>query len=314
MVHGSWMLPMEYLCILVPSQSLSRPFSIRLIALSNADINDLFVMYMYLKVSEWFFSCFLFVFFTMNCFVFTLKCLSVFRWASWWKEVHHDVRRPGIFLCLLPLISIWDSIHLMCRLLNLWILFELCFKLVWTWCFFSKGYTGYTCGQMQSGSLPEPPRCFAGKDATEEFDMLHDRKVIKKYGIDEGTVVLKGYSQEVNAADVIACHLSPGCPVIFTSEGTKTGALCVSWTSHFGGWEMTSLTKIIFRIFRIFIAMELVVVAPSYLWTLGIQFFLWWLNHQLFVSLQNSHGTPPKWWAVESMMHPFSLCLEDHPT
>jgi len=45
---------------------------------------------------------------------------------------------------------------------------------------------------MQSGSLPEPPRCFAGKDATEEFDMLHDRKVIKKYGIDEGTVVLKG--------------------------------------------------------------------------------------------------------------------------
>ena len=33
---------------------------------------------------------------------------------------------------------------------------------------------------------------FAGKDATEEFDMLHDRKVIKKYGIDEGTVLLKG--------------------------------------------------------------------------------------------------------------------------
>ena len=29
---------------------------------------------------------------------------------------------------------------------------------------------------------------FAGKDATEEFDMLHDRKVIKKYGIDAGTV------------------------------------------------------------------------------------------------------------------------------
>ena len=26
---------------------------------------------------------------------------------------------------------------------------------------------------------------FAGKDATEEFDMLHDRKVIKKYGLDE---------------------------------------------------------------------------------------------------------------------------------
>ena len=28
---------------------------------------------------------------------------------------------------------------------------------------------------------------FAGKDATEEFDMLHDRKVIKKYGLDEDT-------------------------------------------------------------------------------------------------------------------------------
>merc|ERR1712226_976879 len=33
---------------------------------------------------------------------------------------------------------------------------------------------------------------FAGKDATEEFDMLHDRKVIKKYGIDQGTVTHKG--------------------------------------------------------------------------------------------------------------------------
>merc|ERR1712129_228157 len=33
---------------------------------------------------------------------------------------------------------------------------------------------------------------FAGKDATEEFDMLHERKVIKKYGIDQGKVVLKG--------------------------------------------------------------------------------------------------------------------------
>ena len=44
--------------------------------------------------------------------------------------------------------------------------------------------------QVRSG-VNEPP-LFAGKDATEEFDMLHDRKVIKKYGIDEGTVVLKG--------------------------------------------------------------------------------------------------------------------------
>merc|ERR1712187_658503 len=33
---------------------------------------------------------------------------------------------------------------------------------------------------------------FAGKDATEEFDMLHDRKVIKKYGIDVGTVKSMG--------------------------------------------------------------------------------------------------------------------------
>jgi len=33
---------------------------------------------------------------------------------------------------------------------------------------------------------------FAGKDATEEFDMLHERKVIKKYGIDQGKVAHKG--------------------------------------------------------------------------------------------------------------------------
>merc|ERR1711972_1208056 len=33
---------------------------------------------------------------------------------------------------------------------------------------------------------------FAGKDATEEFDMLHDRKVIKKYGLDVGTVKSMG--------------------------------------------------------------------------------------------------------------------------
>ena len=33
---------------------------------------------------------------------------------------------------------------------------------------------------------------FAGKDATEEFDMLHDRKVIKKYGISQGTVKAMG--------------------------------------------------------------------------------------------------------------------------
>jgi len=29
---------------------------------------------------------------------------------------------------------------------------------------------------------------YAGKDATEEFDMLHERKVIEKYGINKGVV------------------------------------------------------------------------------------------------------------------------------
>lgn len=33
---------------------------------------------------------------------------------------------------------------------------------------------------------------YAGKDATEEFDMLHDRKVIEKYGIKAGTVTKIG--------------------------------------------------------------------------------------------------------------------------
>mmetsp|Transcript_50840 Transcript_50840/g.80582 ORF Transcript_50840/g.80582 Transcript_50840/m.80582 type:complete len:82 (+) Transcript_50840:87-332(+) len=33
---------------------------------------------------------------------------------------------------------------------------------------------------------------FAGKDATEEFDMLHNRKVIKKYGLSQGTVKSMG--------------------------------------------------------------------------------------------------------------------------
>ena len=37
---------------------------------------------------------------------------------------------------------------------------------------------------------------FAGKDATEEFDMLHDRKVIKKYGLDQGTVKHTGKIQK----------------------------------------------------------------------------------------------------------------------
>merc|ERR1711918_55346 len=33
---------------------------------------------------------------------------------------------------------------------------------------------------------------YAGKDATEEFDMLHNRKVIKKYGLSQGTVKAMG--------------------------------------------------------------------------------------------------------------------------
>ena len=33
---------------------------------------------------------------------------------------------------------------------------------------------------------------YAGRDATEEFDMLHDRKVIQKYGIKQGTIDDKG--------------------------------------------------------------------------------------------------------------------------
>lgn len=33
---------------------------------------------------------------------------------------------------------------------------------------------------------------YGGKDATEEFDMLHDRKVIEKYGVKAGTVKKMG--------------------------------------------------------------------------------------------------------------------------
>ena len=33
---------------------------------------------------------------------------------------------------------------------------------------------------------------YAGKDATEEFDMLHDRKVIEKYGVKQGKVARMG--------------------------------------------------------------------------------------------------------------------------
>ena len=57
-------------------------------------------------------------------------------------------------------------------------------------------------GDQVPGRHQVPPRApwrqkkaimlLAGKDATEEFDMLHDRKVIQKYGISQGTVTLKG--------------------------------------------------------------------------------------------------------------------------
>ena len=126
-------------------------------------------------------------------------------------------------------LSIWDSIHLMCRLLNLWI----CLSFTpswWTWCFFQGVYRVYMC-QMQSGSLPEPPRCFAGKDATEEFDMLHDRKVIKKYGIDEGTVVLKGTLKKWMWQMLLPAILVQD--VLWFLHRNKKCALCVSWTFAF---------------------------------------------------------------------------------
>mmetsp|Transcript_68540 Transcript_68540/g.191116 ORF Transcript_68540/g.191116 Transcript_68540/m.191116 type:complete len:82 (+) Transcript_68540:66-311(+) len=61
-------------------------------------------------------------------------------------------------------------------------------------CWVIVGDDVYDCTKF----LPDHPggkkaiMLFAGKDATEEFDMLHDRKVIKKYGIDQGTVTNMG--------------------------------------------------------------------------------------------------------------------------
>lgn len=33
---------------------------------------------------------------------------------------------------------------------------------------------------------------YAGKECTEEFDMLHEKKVIQKYGVKKGTVKMMG--------------------------------------------------------------------------------------------------------------------------
>eukprot|EP00439_Symbiodinium_sp_Y106_P045936 s6818_g5.t2 len=78
---------------------------------------------------------------------------------------------------------------------------------------------------------------FAGKDATEEFDMLHDRKVIKKYGLDEAKLLhslehsvptslhhgkslrwgrghrrAEGHDQEVKGIARLSAGLLEGCP------------------------------------------------------------------------------------------------------
>ena len=84
------------------------------------------------------------------------RCTACARWAPWWKEVHYDVCR-----CY-PERLHWNR-----------------FRQLFGFSIFGLSVFGF---RLMS----------AGKDATEEFDMLHDRKVIKKYGIDEGTVVLKG--------------------------------------------------------------------------------------------------------------------------
>ena len=93
---------------------------------------------------------------------------------------------------------------------------------------------------MQSGSLPEPPRCFAGKDATEEFDMLHDRKVIKKYGIDEGTVVLKGTLKKWMRQMLSPAILVQDVLWFLHRKEQKLRALCelnfAFWGGRWHGW------------------------------------------------------------------------------
>ena len=57
---------------------------------------------------------------------------------------------------------------------------------------------------------------FAGKDATEEFDMLHDRKVIKKYGLDEdcGQMTRRMQSNSCSAESVIVLAPPPDTPLL----------------------------------------------------------------------------------------------------
>ena len=84
---------------------------------------------------------------------------------------------------------------------------------------------------------------FAGKDATEEFDMLHDRKVIKKYGIDEGTVELKG---TIKKWDPRCSHLfAPGRPVWGILEEAADWVRCSWGKTPLRDWDsfMSRLSK-----------------------------------------------------------------------
>ena len=88
---------------------------------------------------------------------------------------------------------------------------------------------------------------FAGKDATEEFDMLHDRKVIKKYGLDEdcGQMTRRMQSNSCSAESVIvlapppghslACmqtdtYLPPAFPTESTAQRTPEGTVVLKGT------------------------------------------------------------------------------------
>ena len=131
----------------------------------------------------------------------------------------------------------------MCRLLNLWIRLSSAPSCEHG-AFFQGVYRVYMC-QMQSGSLLEPPWCFAGKDATEEFDMLHDRKVIKKYGIDEGTVVLKGTLKKWMWQMLSPAILVQDVLWFLHRKEQKLRALCelnfAFWGGRWHGWPRESL-------------------------------------------------------------------------